>query len=76
MKCVTCKTGDTSPGTTTVTYAEGTTTVIVKEVPAEICSLCGAYYLDIDTVEELRRVVNHEKQMGAEITVVKLKKAA
>ncbi len=46
MKCVICKTGDTRPGTATVTLQRGETTVLIKEVPAEVCGDCGEYYLD------------------------------
>jgi YgiT-type zinc finger domain-containing protein len=46
MKCVICKTGDTRPGTVTVTLQRGGTTVLIKEVPAEVCRNCGEYYLD------------------------------
>jgi YgiT-type zinc finger domain-containing protein len=76
MKCVTCKVGDTHPGKTVITIAEGGSTIVVKDVPAEICDVCGAYYLDADVLEEVRLVVKHEKEIGAEITVVKLNKAA
>ena len=46
MKCVICKTGDTRPGKATVTLQRGETTVLIKEVPAEVCGNCGEYYLD------------------------------
>jgi len=37
MKCVICKIGETKPGFVTVTLQRGETTVIFKQVPAEIC---------------------------------------
>jgi len=46
MKCVICKTGDTHPGTTTVTLQRARTVVVIRDVPAEICEDCGEYYLD------------------------------
>jgi YgiT-type zinc finger domain-containing protein len=46
MKCVICKTRDTRPGTVTVTLQRGETTVLIKDVPAEVCRDCGEYYLD------------------------------
>jgi YgiT-type zinc finger domain-containing protein len=49
MKCAICKTGDTAPGTVTVTLQRGDTTVVIKDVPADVCATCGEYYLD-DTV--------------------------
>lgn len=46
MKCAICKNGLTHPGTTTVTLKRGGATVVVKDVPAEVCDNCGEYYLD------------------------------
>ncbi len=51
MKCVICKHGDTHPGKVTVTFQRGGTTVILKEVPAEVCENCGEYYLS-ETISE------------------------
>lgn len=45
MKCATCKNGETHSGTTTATMTRGEATVVVKNVPAEICGNCGEYYL-------------------------------
>ncbi len=76
MKCVTCKHGNTALGKTAITFVQGENTLVIKDVPAQICDLCGAYYLDPDTLEEVRKVVNDETKTGHEISVVKLKKAA
>ncbi len=76
MECVTCKHGNTAPGKTVVTFVQNETTVVIKDVPAEICDLCGAYYLSPDAVEEVRKIVNQEKGLGNEISVVKMKTAA
>ncbi len=76
MKCVTCKHGNTQPGTTVVTIAQDGITVVIKDVPAQVCDLCGAYYLDANTVEEIRILVNSEKEVGNEISIVSLKRAA
>ena len=46
MNCLFCKHGETTPGQVTVTLQRGETTVILKEVPAEVCQNCGEYYLD------------------------------
>ena len=45
MKCVICKTGETSDGHATVTLERSSSVVIVKGVPAAICDNCGEYYL-------------------------------
>ena len=47
MNCVVCKQGETRPGQVTVTLQRGDTTVILKQVPAEVCENCGEYYLSV-----------------------------
>jgi len=46
MTCAICKTGETRPGKVTVTLQRGETTVVIKDVPADVCGNCGEYYLD------------------------------
>ena len=48
MKCLICKTGETNPGTTTVTLERDNTVVVIKDVPAQVCDNCGEYYLAED----------------------------
>ena len=46
MTCAICKTGETGPGRVTITLERGATTVVIKNVPAEVCDNCGEYYLE------------------------------
>ena len=48
MSCLICKTGETNPGTTTVTLERDNTVVVIKDVPAQVCDNCGEYYLSED----------------------------
>lgn len=41
MKCPVCKHGETRPGRATITLARGESTVVFKDVPAEVCENCG-----------------------------------
>ncbi|WP_419638865.1 type II toxin-antitoxin system MqsA family antitoxin, partial [Thiolapillus sp.] len=41
MECVICKTGETRPGHVTVTLQREGVTLLIKDVPAEICDNCG-----------------------------------
>ena len=41
MKCVICQYGETEPGTTTVTLTRDETTIVIRDVPAQICTICG-----------------------------------
>lgn len=45
MKCSVCRQGDTAPGFVTVTLTRGGSTIVCKDVPAEVCENCGEYYL-------------------------------
>ncbi|MDX5335674.1 type II toxin-antitoxin system MqsA family antitoxin [Marinobacter sp.] len=69
MKCAICKNGETHSGTTTVTMTRGEATIVVKNVPAEVCDNCGEYYLDeaisakILTMAEEAIKQNHEVEV-------------
>ena len=71
MKCVICKHGTTSPGTTTVTLERGGTVVVIKDVPAEICDECEDYYLDEATASRVAAIGEEAIQHHAEIEVRK-----
>ena len=70
MKCVICKQGRTHSGMTTVTLVRGHTTVVIKEVPAEICENCGEYYLSEEVTEKVHYLAEQAVQHGAEIEVL------
>jgi len=70
VKCVICKTGGTEPGVATVMLARGTTAVIIKNVPAEICSNCGEYYLSENVSQKVYSQAEEAVRRRAEIEVV------
>ena len=71
MKCVICKQGQTQPGLTTVTVERDKTTVIVKEVPADICENCGEYFLNEDVLGNIEKLINQAVQQGVEFEVLR-----
>ena len=71
MKCVICKQGQTEKGLTTVTLERGRTTVVIKDVPADICENCGEYYLSEDITEKVQSLAEQAFQHGAEIEVLR-----
>ena len=71
MKCVICKQGQTNSGFTTVTLERGRTTVVIKEVPAEICENCGEYYLSDVVTVKVHNLAEQAFQHGVEIEVLK-----
>jgi len=71
MKCVICKQGQTQSGLTTVTVERDKTTVIIKEVPADICENCGEYFLNEETVGNIEKLMNQAVQHGVEFEVLR-----
>jgi YgiT-type zinc finger domain-containing protein len=75
MECSLCKIGVTEKGKITITLERGGAIVLIKDVPAEVCTNCGHYYLS----EEITRIVmekgNTAIENGAEREVFKLQVA-
>ena len=71
MTCVICKHGETVPGTTTVLLQRGETTVVIKNVPAEICDNCGEYYLSEEITRRVLALAEAAVAQGAEIEVLR-----
>ena len=69
MKCVLCKSGETEPGKTTQTLQRGNSLVVVKDVPANICSQCGEEYLDEAIARQLLELAEETVKHGSEIEV-------
>ncbi len=69
MKCVICKYGETQSGTTTMTLERNTTTVVFKNVPAEVCDNCGEAYLDAETTGHLLHIVEDAARLGVQVDV-------
>ena len=69
MKCVICKNGSTSPGTTTVVLNRGETAVIFKQVPADICENCGEYYLSQEVTKHVLMKAEEAVAKGVEVEI-------
>ncbi len=75
MECALCKVGTTEKGTVTVTLERDGSIVLIKDVPAEVCTNCGHYYLSEETTRAVMQTGNDAVGKGAELEVVKLKVA-
>ena len=71
MKCSICRHGDTAPGHTTVTVERNGTIIIVRDVPAEIYSQCGEYYLDETISIQVLSMANSAIQHHAEVGILR-----
>jgi len=69
MKCIVCKKGSTQPGTATVSIDKGATIVVIRNVPAEICSNCGEEYISADTMMKVEKLVASAQKAGLNIAV-------
>jgi len=70
MKCQLCKNGTTEKGSVTVTLERGSTVVLIKNVPADICENCGEYYLDEETTYKILTKAEIAAQNNAEVEIL------
>lgn len=69
MKCVVCKIGETQPGTTTITLERHGFTLVMEEVPAEICNNCGEDYIEDTIADEILTIAEKMSKIGSKIEV-------
>ena len=70
LLCVICKTGELRPGTTTDAAQLDGLTIIVKGVPAEICSRCGEVYYDSVTTGRLLAIQRDAARRGVTLAMI------
>ncbi|MBI4964375.1 MAG: type II toxin-antitoxin system MqsA family antitoxin [Desulfomonile tiedjei] len=71
MRCTLCKLGETSPGMVTVTLERGEATVIIKEVPGQVCENCGEYYLDQAVAERVLSMAEDAVSRNTEVEIIR-----
>ena len=71
MTCAICKTGEMHPGKATVTLQRGGTTVVVKDVPADVCRNCGEYYLDETVARKIYGQAEEAVGRNAEVEILR-----
>lgn len=69
MKCVICRHGETHPGTATVVLEHGGATLVIKSVPALVCTNCGEEYVQEDTAARLLSEVERASQAGIQVEI-------
>jgi YgiT-type zinc finger domain-containing protein len=75
MKCVICKQGVTDPGTTNVTLEKNGMILVVKNVPADICSNCGEAYVDEQTTRTILKIAEAAIKAGVQVEICSYKAA-
>ena len=69
MTCIVCHHGQTRPGTTTVTFHRDGQTVVVNEVPADVCENCGEAYVAEDVTAQGLAIAAEARRARAQILV-------
>jgi len=70
-RCPLCG-GSKKPGRTTFTVDLGFGVVVVREVPASVCSQCGADWIDDSVALKLEEIVNDARQKHRIVEVTTL----
>ena len=76
MRCIICKTGKTNPGHVTVTLQRDGITLLIKDVPAEVCDNCGEYYLSDALTERVMAQAEAAASAGKNVELEILRFAA
>jgi YgiT-type zinc finger domain-containing protein len=69
MMCVICKGGETQPGTATVTLDREGATVVIKGVPARVCTNCGEEYVEEAVTARLLKTAEEAVRAGVQVDV-------
>ena len=75
MKYVICQFGETEPGTTTVALTRDDTTIVIRDVSAQICTTCGEEYVDAGTGKRLSEIAETAVREGVQVDVRRYKAA-
>jgi YgiT-type zinc finger domain-containing protein len=76
MKCVICKHGETRPGTASITLEREGTTIMIRDVPGEICDTCGEIYHSEEVTSILLKQAEQAYREGIDFEVRRYRKAA
>ena len=61
--------GAKKPGTTTFTADLSFGVVVIREVPATVCSQCGTDWIQDDTAERIEAIVDDAKKKRLQVEV-------
>jgi YgiT-type zinc finger domain-containing protein len=64
-----CKLGETRPGKTAVVLHRGGATVVINDVPAQVCENCGEEYVDEQVAESVLAGAEASARAGVRIEI-------
>lgn len=73
-KCPLCK-GSVADGSATFTVDLGEGVVVVRDIPAQVCSQCGEEWLDDATAMKLETIVESARQKHVTVEVARWSEA-
>lgn len=69
MICLMCKQGEPLAGMTRVTFSRDEFNLMVREVPALVCPVCGEAYTDEATAERLLEMARETEGDGLQAEI-------
>ena len=69
MQCVFCGLGETEPGPATVTLAPENTTIVIRDVPADVCTTWGEEYISKEIMGQLLRIAREAARARVQVDV-------
>ncbi len=75
MNCSLCKHGRMLPGTATLTLERGSTTLVIKEVPADVCNQCGYRLFSEDVGQRALRMLDDAVRRNVHVEVAQFRSA-
>lgn len=69
MKCPICKYGETLSGTASITLERHSSTLVFKDVPAQICNNCGEEYFADSITQTIMKQAESAIAQGVQIDV-------
>ena len=72
MECFVCK-GTTEKRTVNYLLDLNNTIIIIKDVPANVCTKCGERYFDDDVMQNLEKIVDSLRTIATEMSIVSYK---
>ena len=71
MRCAICRNGQTIEGHITVVLERGQSTLVYKNVPAQICENCGEEYLSADINRTLLQKAEEAIDRGVDLELLR-----
>ena len=68
-QCPMCSAGTLQEGTTTLTMERGEATIVFKDVPAEVCGICGEAFVGEEISEDVYEQAEAAVEAGVQFDV-------